>query len=134
MGKRKARSKRSKATEAVTTTSGDVKLHVSRFKGISSESAISPPGERCGGSADGEACLRPDKSRGSGCGNLFDMLTSWQAQAAKRNAVEIKQEEYDGWRCHDPGFDTSGHGNKAVPSPELSDLLVNDAVDEETIN
>ena len=107
---------------------------MSRLKGISPEAAISPPGDRCGGSADGEACLRPDKSRGSGCGNLFDMLTSWQAQAAKRNAVEIKQEEYDGWRYHDPGFDTSGHGKKAVPSPELSDLLVNDAVDEETRN
>lgn len=81
------------------------------------------------GEIDGEVCLRMDKSRGSDYRNLFDMLTSWQTQAAKLEAGEISKEEYDRWRYRYPEFDSKPGWVKIVPSQELSDMLV-EALDE----
>ena len=76
------------------------------------------------GEIDGEVCLRLDKSRGSDYCNLFDMLTSWQAQAAKLEAGEITKEEYDQWRYRYPEFDSKPGWVKVTPSQEFSDMLV----------
>lgn len=70
------------------------------------------------GEIDGEVCLRLDKSRGSDYRNLFDMLTSWQAQAAKLDAGEISKEEYDQWRYRYPEYDTSRIWTR-VPSQQV---------------
>ena len=75
------------------------------------------------GEIDGEVCLRLDKSRGSDYNNLFDMLTSWQAQAAKLEAGEITKEEYDQWRYRYPELDSKPGWVKVTPSQELSDML-----------
>ena len=76
------------------------------------------------GEIDGEVCLRLDKSRGSDFHNLFDMFTSWQAQAAKLEAGEITKEEYDQWRYRYPEFDSKPGWVKVTPSQEFSDMLV----------
>ena len=76
------------------------------------------------GEINGEVCLRLDKSRGSDYSNLFDMLTSWQAQAAKLEAGEVTKEEYDQWRYRYPELDSKPGWVKTVPSQELSDMLV----------
>ena len=76
------------------------------------------------GEIDGEVCLRLDKSRGSDFHNLFDMFTSWQAQAAKLEAGEITKEEYDQWRYRYPELDSKPGWVKVTPSQEFSDMLV----------
>ena len=76
------------------------------------------------GEIDGEVCLRLDKSRGSDFRNLFDMLTSWQTQAARLEAGEITKEEYDQWRYRYPELDSKPGWVKVTPSQNLSDMLV----------
>lgn len=73
--------------------------------------------------ADGEICLRLDKSRGRTYDDMMKMLTSWREQAAKLEAGEITKEEYDQWRYHYPEFDTIQRWAK-VPSQALSDMLI----------
>lgn len=73
--------------------------------------------------ADGEICLRLDKSRGRTYDDMIKMLTAWREQAAKLEAGEITKEEYDQWRYHYPAFDTTQRWAK-VPSQALSDKLV----------
>ena len=67
------------------------------------------------GEIDGEVCLRLDKSRGSDFHNLFDMFTSWQAQAAKLEAGEITKEEYDQWRYRYPELNSKPGWVKVTP-------------------
>lgn len=73
--------------------------------------------------ADGEICLRLDKSRGRAYDDMMKMLTAWREQAAKLEAGEITKEEYDQWRYHYPAFDTTQRWAK-VPSKALSDMLI----------
>ena len=73
--------------------------------------------------ADGEICLRLDKSRGRTYDDMMKMLTAWREQAAKLEAGEITKEEYDQWRYHYPEFDNTQRWAK-VPSQALSDLLI----------
>lgn len=73
--------------------------------------------------ADGEICLRLDKSMGRTYDDMMKMLTAWREQAAKLEAGEITKEEYDQWRYHYPAFDTTQRWAK-VPSQALSDMLI----------
>lgn len=73
--------------------------------------------------ADGEVCLRLDKSRGRAYDDMMKMLTAWREQAAKLEAGEITKEEYDQWRYHYPEFDITQRWAK-VPSQALSDMLI----------
>ena len=50
------------------------------------------------GDIDGEICLRLDKSKGRKWHTMFDLLQPWREEAAKLDAGEITQEEYDKWR------------------------------------
>ena len=72
---------------------------------------------------DGEVCLRLDKSKGRTYDEMLKMLTSWHEQAAKLEAGEITNEQYDQWRYKYPEFDTTQRWAK-VPSQELSDSIV----------
>lgn len=75
------------------------------------------------GEINGEVCLRLDKHRGTTYVAMFDMLNAWRQEAAKLEAGEITNEEYDQWRYKYPEFDTTQKWVK-VPSQELSDMLV----------
>ena len=55
--------------------------------------------------------------------HLFEPFHTWQQMAAKLEAGEISQEEYDNWRYNYPELDTSEIRAK-VPSQELSDELI----------
>lgn len=57
--------------------------------------------------ADGEICLRLDKSKSCTYDDMMKMLTAWREQTAKLEAGEITREEYDQWRYHYPAFDTT---------------------------
>ena len=70
--------------------------------------------------ADGELCLKIDKDKGA---DVLPMLAAWRAQAAKLEAGESSQEDYDRWRYYFPKFDDT-HKWVEVPSQELSDALV----------
>ena len=74
--------------------------------------------------ADGEICLKVNVRKNKDAARLHEMLCGWHQIAAKLNAGEITQEEYDRWRYRYPEFDTSGHWRKVTPSQGLSDLLV----------
>ena len=74
---------------------------------------------------DGQVCLQVDIFHGREAAELNKILTAWQEQAAKLEAGEITQEEYDRWRYRYPEFDTTQHWAKA-PSQALSDMLVED--------
>ena len=43
------------------------------------------------------------------------MLWTWREQAAKLEAAEISQEEYDSWRYHYPEFDKAQNYVKMPP-------------------
>ena len=73
---------------------------------------------------DGELALQVDFRKNKDAARLHEMLWAWREQAAKLEAGEISQEDYDRWRYHYPEFDTTGHWHKVVPSQGLSDLLV----------
>lgn len=72
--------------------------------------------------ADGEICLKVDKSKGKEAYGLQKMMHAWKEQADKLSSEEISREEYDNWRYHYPKFDTTQIWAK-VPSKELSDTL-----------
>ena len=72
---------------------------------------------------DGELALQVDFRKNKDAARLHEMLWTWREQAAKLEAGEISQEEYDRWRYHYPEFDTTQTWAK-VPSQALSDTLV----------
>lgn len=74
------------------------------------------------GEIDGELCLRLDRDHKE-YQHLFKPFHAWQQMAAKLEAGEISQEEYDNWRYNYPEMDTSEIRAK-VPSQELSDELI----------
>ena len=74
------------------------------------------------GEIDGELCLRLDREHKE-YQYLFTPFHAWQQMAAKLEAGEISQEEYDNWRYNYPELDTSEIRAK-VPSQELSDELI----------
>lgn len=74
------------------------------------------------GEIDGELCLRLDREHKE-YQHLFKPFHAWQQMAAKLEAGEISQEEYDNWRYNYPKMDTSEIWAK-VPSQELSDELI----------
>lgn len=76
------------------------------------------------GEIDGEVCLRLDKSARTDYLSMLDMFSAWQEQAAKLEQGKISKEEYDQWRYNYPKSDTSKR-KANVPSPELSDYLIN---------
>ncbi len=74
------------------------------------------------GEIDGELCLRLDRKHKE-YQHLFEPFHAWQQMAAKLEAGEISQEEYDNWRYNYPELDTFEIRAK-VPSLELSDELI----------
>ena len=74
------------------------------------------------GEIDGELCLRLDREHKE-YQRLVEPVHAWQQMAAKLEAGEISQEEYDNWRYNYPELDTSEIRAK-VPSQELSDKLI----------
>ena len=56
---------------------------------------------------DGEVCLKVDVRKSKDAARLHEMLWTWREQAAKLEAGEISQEEYDSWRYHYPEYDSS---------------------------
>ena len=56
---------------------------------------------------DGEVCLKVDVRKNKDSARLHEMLWTWREQAAKLEAGEISQEEYDSWRYHYPEYDSS---------------------------
>ena len=74
------------------------------------------------GEIDGELCLRLDREHRE-YQHLFEPFHTWQQMAAKLEAGEISQEEYDNWRYNYPELDTFEIRAK-VPSQELSNDLI----------
>ena len=72
---------------------------------------------------DGEVCLKVDVRKSKDAARLHEMLWVWWEQAAKLEAREISQEDYDRWRYNYPKYDTTQRWAK-VPSKELSDALI----------
>lgn len=74
---------------------------------------------------DGEVHLRVDVSKGKDADELSRSVIAWRGQAAKLEAGEINQEEYDRWRYRYPEYDTTRIWTK-VPPQQLSDWLVDE--------
>lgn len=74
---------------------------------------------------DGKACLQADPAKGRTAEERNKILTAWREQAAKLEAGEITQEDYDKWRYRYPELDTTQRWVK-VPSQKLSDMLSKD--------
>ena len=64
---------------------------------------------------DGEICLKVDVRKNKDAAQLHEMLWTWREQAAKLEAAEISQEEYDRWRYHYPEYDSSQIHAKMPP-------------------
>ena len=64
---------------------------------------------------DGELALQVDFRQNKDAARLHEMLWSWREQAAKLEAGEISQEEYDRWRYHYPEHDSSQIHAKVPP-------------------
>ena len=64
---------------------------------------------------DGELALQVDFRQNKDAARLHEMLWAWQEQAAKLEAGEISQEEYDRWRYHYPEYDSSQIHAKMPP-------------------
>ena len=64
---------------------------------------------------DGELALQVDFRKNKDAARLHEMLRTWREQAAKLEAGEISQEEYDRWRYHYPEFDKSQNYVKVPP-------------------
>ena len=64
---------------------------------------------------DGEICLKVDVRKNKDAARLCEMLWTWREQAAKLEAGEISQEEYDRWRYHYPEYDSSQIRAKMPP-------------------
>ncbi len=73
------------------------------------------------GKIDGELCIRLDRSSPR-YHAMYEMLSAWQQQAAKLEAGEITQADYDRWRAYYPQYDITGAWAK-MPSLELSEAL-----------
>lgn len=69
------------------------------------------------GELEGEVCLRLDRSRGTACGAVPELLASWREEARKLEAGEISREEYDRWRYGCPP-----QAEPPVPAPEEPEL------------
>lgn len=81
---------------------------------------------------DGELALQVDFRKNKDATRLHEMLWTWREQAAKLEAGEISQEDYDRWRYHYPEQNTAGHWHKVVPTQGFSDRLM-DKLDNESI-
>ena len=64
---------------------------------------------------DGELALQVDFRKNKDAARLHEMLWAWREQAAKLEAGEISQEEYDRWRYHYPDYDSSQIHAKMPP-------------------
>ena len=64
---------------------------------------------------DGELALQVDFRQNKDAARLHEMLWAWQEQAAKLEAGEISQEEYDRWRYHYQEYDSSQIRAKVPP-------------------
>ena len=64
---------------------------------------------------DGELSLQVDLRKNMDAARLHEMLWAWREQAAKLEAGEISQEEYDRWRYHYPEYDSSQIHAKVPP-------------------
>ena len=64
---------------------------------------------------DGELALQVDFRKNKDVARLHEMLWTWREQAAKLEAGEISQEEYDRWRYHYPEYDSSQVRAKMPP-------------------
>lgn len=64
---------------------------------------------------DGELSLQVDFHKNKDAAQLHEMLWTWREQAAKLEAGEISQEEYDSWRYHYPEYDSSQIRAKVPP-------------------
>lgn len=71
---------------------------------------------------DEDICLRV-KPKGQDSEELLRMLEAWRGEAVRMESGEITREEYDRWRYHYPGFDTTQRWAK-VFSQTVSDELV----------
>ena len=64
---------------------------------------------------DGELVLQVDFRKNKDAARLHEMLWAWRKQAARLEAGEISQEEYDRWRYHYPEYDGSQIRAKVPP-------------------
>ena len=64
---------------------------------------------------DEEVCLKVDVRKNKDAARLHEMLWIWREQAAKLEAGEISQEDYDRWRYHYPEYDSSQIHTKVPP-------------------
>ena len=64
---------------------------------------------------DGELSLQVDFRKNKDAARLHEMLWTWREQAAKLEAGEISQEDYDRWRYHYPEYDGSQIRAKVPP-------------------
>ena len=64
---------------------------------------------------DGELALQVDFRKNKDAARLHEMLWAWWEQAAKLEAGEISQEDYDRWRYHYPEYDGSQIRAKVPP-------------------
>ena len=64
---------------------------------------------------DSELALQVDFRKNKDAARLHEMLWAWREQAAKLEAGEISQEEYDRWRYHYPEYDSSQIRAKMPP-------------------
>lgn len=64
---------------------------------------------------DGVLSLQVDFRKNKDAARLHEMLWSWREQAAKLQAGEISQEEYDRWRYHYPECDSNQICAKVPP-------------------
>ena len=64
---------------------------------------------------DGELSLQVDLRKNKDAARLHEMLWAWREQAAKLEAGEISQEDYDRWRYHYPEYDSSQIHAKVPP-------------------
>lgn len=64
---------------------------------------------------DGELALQVDFRKNKDAARLHEMLWAWREQAAKLEAGEISQEDYDRWRYHYPEYDSNQIHAKVPP-------------------
>ncbi len=64
---------------------------------------------------DGVLSLQVDFRKNKDAARLHEMLWAWREQAAKLEAGEISQEDYDRWRYHYPEYDSSQIRAKVPP-------------------
>ena len=64
---------------------------------------------------DGELALQVDFRKNKDAARLHEMLWAWRGQAAKLEAGEISQEDYNRWRYHYPEYDSSQIHAKVPP-------------------